>query len=161
MSGTGTEKKQIFSLLKRLPGAVYLLTARHEDRRSGMLVRWVQVCSERPPMISVAVPKGRPIMLLISDSAMFGLCLLAEKDRIIPRRFQDEFNLPEDPFLGTTLAPASRSMIPLIAQCAATMECSVVCHMDVDGDHDLFIAEVVHAQAYPEHPPALSIPLPW
>ena len=89
--------------LSRIPTGLFILTARHEDRRTGLLVRRVQqVCSD-PPMVCVAVEKGQAIMPLISESHRFGLCQIGERDRLLRRKFAIPPELGEDPFLGAEL----------------------------------------------------------
>jgi len=124
----------------RIPSGLFVLTAAHEDHRAGMLVSWVQQLCFEPPMISVAVGKGRPIMPLISESRRFGLCQLAEDDKLLLRKFagggDDGDN---DPFLGLELAGAA---VPVLAASMSHLECELACHLDVEGDHDLFVGRV-------------------
>ncbi len=137
-------KEGIASALRCLPSGVFLLTARYEDRRAGLLVTWVQQCCEQPPMLCVCVPKGRAIMPLISESAEFALCHLSEDDRVIRRKFRKEVDPAEDAFLAFNLLRQTETGAPVISSVAAFFECIVSCHMDVDGDHDLFVGKVVN-----------------
>jgi hypothetical protein len=45
--------------LGRIPSGLFILTARFEDQSTGMLASWVQQVSFDPPLVSVAVKKGR------------------------------------------------------------------------------------------------------
>ncbi len=137
------KKRQGIALaLGRIPQGMFILTARHEDRRSGMLVSWVQQVSFRPPMVAVAVAKGRPIMPLISDSRHFGLCQIAADDRTMLRKFANGFSTGEDPFLGADLRPNTLMHIPILISAMAFMECEVTTHVDVEGDHDMFVGTI-------------------
>lgn len=133
----------IGAALGRIPGGLFILTARHEDRRTGLLASWVQQCCFEPPMVSVAVAKGRAIMPLISESRQFGLCQLGEDERIIQRKFRTPGDPQEDPFLGFELINPAATHLPILKGSLAYLECEVACHMDVDGDHDLFVGRVV------------------
>ena len=126
----------------RVPSGLFIMTARHEDRRTGMLVSWVQQVCFKPPMVSVAVAKGRSIMPLLSESRQFGLCQLPTDDRIFMRKFAKGVALGEDPFLGFDLIEDSVLGLPLLAGSAAYLECELTCHMDVEGDHDIFVGKV-------------------
>ncbi|MEM6749426.1 MAG: flavin reductase family protein [Planctomycetota bacterium] len=133
--------------LGRIPSGVFILTAGHEDRRTGLLVRWVQQTCFEPPMVSVCVAKGRPIMPIISESRQFGLCQLGEDDRTLARKFEKDPEHGDDPFLGFDLAPSALPNLPLLRSALTALECELACHMDVEGDHDLLVGRVRNASA--------------
>ena len=129
--------------LGRIPSGLFIMTAAHEDRRMGMLTSWVQQVGFQPPMVSVAIGKGRPILPLISESRQFALCQLPEGDRLLMRKFAGSIDPGEDPFLGFDLVKEQKSVAPILAACLSYVECDVTCHMDVEADHDLFIGTVI------------------
>jgi flavin reductase (DIM6/NTAB) family NADH-FMN oxidoreductase RutF len=129
-------------LLARLPQGIFVLTARFEDRRAGMLVHWVQQAGLEPPMVSVAVAKGRQIMPLISESRQFGLCQVPAGDKTLLRHFSVNSSSSDDPFLGLGLMTGHLLGLPLLADALSYLECEVTCHMDVEGDHDIFVGAV-------------------
>ncbi|GAB4186015.1 MAG: hypothetical protein Kow00105_00450 [Phycisphaeraceae bacterium] len=128
----------------RLPSGIFVLTAAQEDKRMGIIVSFVQQACLNPPMVTVAIRKGRAIMPLISESRRFGLCQLAEDDKIMLRKFA-RFNdaaVNEDPFLGFELIRGVLPNLPILANTLAYLECELVTHMDIEGDHDLFVGAV-------------------
>lgn len=132
----------IAGALGRIPAGLFVLTARTEERRGGILASWVQQVCFQPPMVCVSVAKGRPIMPLISESRQFALCQLPEGDRVLTRKFSSHMDQSEDPFLGFDLVEHTVLHAPVLAGAMAYLECEVACHMDVDGDHDLFVGIV-------------------
>ena len=136
-------RKAVGAALGRIPSGLFILTAEHEERRMGVLTGWVQQVCFQPPMVCVAVAKGRPIMPLISDSRRFGLCQVGDGDRVMPRKFAHQDESADDPFLGFELV-AGRE-VPILVGTMAYLECELTCHMDVEGDHDLFVGVVRHA----------------
>ncbi len=146
----------IAAAIGRIPSGLFVLTARHEDRRAGMLASWVQQVCFAPPMVSVAVAKGRTIMPLISESRHFGLCQLPEGDRVIMRKFVGGIDPSEDPFLGFDLVPETIGGLPILAKSLAWLQCEVVCHVDVEGDHDIFVG-VARSGAYVGGQPAVHL----
>jgi flavin reductase (DIM6/NTAB) family NADH-FMN oxidoreductase RutF len=127
-----------------IPQGLFILTAQHEDRRTGALVSWVQQVCFTPPMVSVAVGKGRPIMPLISESGRFALCQLQRGEKVIFRKFAAGIAAGEDPFLGLEVIHTNLLGLPVLAGAMAYLECEVACHMDVEGDHDLFVG-IIHS----------------
>jgi 3-hydroxy-9,10-secoandrosta-1,3,5(10)-triene-9,17-dione monooxygenase reductase component len=135
-------KQRIGAAIGRIPSGLFVLTAQHEDRRTGMLASWVQQVCFEPPMVSVAVAKGRPIMPLISESRRFGLCQLNDKDKVITRKFAGGVEPGDDPFLGFEMIHDAPPGVPILAQVVSWMTCELTCHMDVEGDHDLFVGTI-------------------
>lgn len=125
-----------------IPSGKFVLTSQHEDRRAGILVHWVQRVCVEPPMLSVAVAKGKAIMPLISESRKFALCQIGEGERLMQRKFSGESDLSDDPFLGQDLLPSKLGGVPILSGSLAYFECELTCHMDVEGDHDLFVGQV-------------------
>lgn len=138
-------KEQIAAALGAIPSGLFILTAQHEDRRLGMLASWVQQTCFEPPMVVVSVGKGRSIMPLISESRQFVLCQLAEGERLLQRKFATSPDLGEDPFLGFELIQGALSNVPILKGALSYLECELACHLDVEGDHDLFVGAVVGA----------------
>jgi flavin reductase (DIM6/NTAB) family NADH-FMN oxidoreductase RutF len=137
-----TTQKAVGSALSRVPGGLFVLCAKHEDRRAGMLTGWVQQVCFEPPMISVAVSKGHPIMPLISEARQFGLCQIGQDHRLLMRKFSQSDQHDDDPFLGFELVREPTLDLPLLRQALSYLECTLVCHMDVEGDHDLFVGQI-------------------
>lgn len=135
-------KQQVGPAIGRIPSGLFILSARYEDQVTGILASWVQQVSFEPPMISVAVQKGRPIMPLISESRQFGLSQLPAGEKMMIRKFSSGVDLSEDPFLGFELVHDTQLESPILAHALSYMECELVCHMDVEGDHDLFVGQV-------------------
>ncbi len=136
------KQRGIGSALGRIPSGVFIVTARHEDRRTGMMASWVQQLCFEPPMVSLAVAKGRPIMPLISESRRFGVCQLPEGEKVITRKFEAGIVPGDDPFLGFEMLNDCECGVPILANVLAYVVCDLTCHMDVEGDHDLFIGTV-------------------
>ena len=134
----------ISQALGKVPSGLFILTARYEEMTAGILAGWVQQVCFEPPMVSVAIAKGRSIMPLISGSRKFGLCQLREDEKVILRKFSTgDTDLSDDPFLGFEMTPDTALSLPILAQSLSYLECAVACHIDVEGDHDLFVGRVM------------------
>lgn len=158
-SSTIMDEKQlqgISSALARIPQGLYVLTAQHEEQRTGIIVSWVQQASFQPPMVSAAVGKGRQIMPLISESRWFTLCQVPKGDKVLLRKFASSPDPGDDPFMGMDLVNVAGCKSPVLVGSLSYLSCEVVCHMDIEGDHDLFIGRVRQA-AYLSGEPHLHV----
>lgn len=152
---TPAEAATAVAALGCIPSGRFVLTAEHEDRRAGMLVHWVQQVCIEPSMVSVAVAKGKPIMPLISESRKFALCQIGEDDKRMQRKFAQDSEPGDDPFLGFELRPSKLGSVPIMSGALAYFECELSCHMDVEGDHDLFVGRVHAAESEPGQQPLI------
>lgn len=133
---------------------MFLLTAAHEERRSAVLTSWVQRCSQQPPMVMIALPKGTPVEPLIRDSRVFALCQISEDDRFLIRKFAHPPDRDDDPFvtLPTTCAPSGA---PVVMRAMSYVDCELMMHVDLESDHRLFIALVNGARVLHDRRPAV------
>jgi len=139
-----TTRDQIAKALGRIPSGCCILTARGGGRRTGMLASWLQQAAFDPPMVSVAVNKGRPIVKLIEESGGFVANLLGENPGPMFRHFGRGFTLEEDAFAGLSVeeVPGGVAIPDRIAWLSAMIR-----HRCDAGDHWLLVAEVIAAEA--------------
>ena len=72
------------------------------------------------------------------------------------RKFSQRIEPPEDPFLGFNLVQPTINAAPVLADALGYLECDLVCHMDYEGDHDIFIGRIV-AGRYNEGDPFVHV----
>jgi flavin reductase (DIM6/NTAB) family NADH-FMN oxidoreductase RutF len=143
--------------LGRIPSGCAILTAVAHGRRTGMLASWFQQTSFEPPMISVAVKKGRPIEKLIDDSGEFVLNLLRENPAAMFKQFGRGFTLEEDAFAGVAVSQvAGVAGGVALADALAHLSGRVKGKCDA-GDHWLYIAEVMGADIAEIAPPYVHL----
>lgn len=144
--------------LDLIPSGMYAMTSGFEGERSAVLVSWVQQCSFDPPMVAVSSPKGRPIAPLIRDSRSFALCQFRRNDSFLMRTLTRDDGDPRevlDPIRCETLSTGS----PCITRAIAVLDCEMIRHFDLDGDHELYMGLVVGGKVYDEsaHPTSCAI----
>lgn len=149
---TAEQRAVVGPALANLPGGLWVLTASHEDRRSGMLVSFVQQACFEPPMLSIALAKGQSIMPIISESRRFALCQIGDDDRVAHRKFSVDHDPHDDPFLGFELVPPRQPGLAILRTSVGYLECELSCHMDIEGDHDLFIGRVIAGASHGGQP---------
>jgi flavin reductase (DIM6/NTAB) family NADH-FMN oxidoreductase RutF len=159
-------------VMASIPHGAFILTAAHDGKRHGTLVRWLQPCSVEPPMVVFAMPKGQVVEPLIRDSRRFALCQVREGDRFLLRKFEPDTgedrsaesdrNAPragiidhiEDPFvcLPMRLSPGGA---PVIERALCYLDCEVTRQIETDGDHRIYVGLVTYAEILQPEPPAV------
>lgn len=134
-------KQRIGRALGRVPQSLYVMTSQFEERATGVMVSWVQQAGFDPPMIVAALSKGRPIIPLLHDSHGFAICQIARSDKLTMRRFAKGAEEWDNPFDAIDIF-RSVTGSPIIRNSLAYLDCQLVRHLDVEGDHDLYIGLV-------------------
>ncbi|MBT8484687.1 MAG: flavin reductase family protein [Phycisphaerales bacterium] len=153
----GENGTNILDAVRRIPCGVFVLTSSFHDRRTGVLTRWVQPCSTHPPHIMVAVARGLPIEPLIRDSRAFALCQISAGDRLLLRSFATTPDNDDDPFV-TLPSHDAPSGSPIIDRAMCYLDCELVRHVVLDGDHRLYVGHVrAGAVLNPDGEPAIEL----
>ncbi len=140
------------SALGRLPSGLYVLTARHGDRSTGMLASWVQQAGFQPLSLTVAVAHGRFVHEWVEASGRFVLNQLGSTDTALLKHFGKGFAPEEDAFKGLELLDSAKGG-PVLARSAGYLDCEVTGQVD-SGDHRVYLATVVAGQVFqPERAP--------
>jgi flavin reductase (DIM6/NTAB) family NADH-FMN oxidoreductase RutF len=123
-------------------GSVFALASEYGRSRSIILVRWVQFCCVDPPMVAVPVRKGRPIEPIIRDSHAFALSRLDPAEAFIWRKLQRADEHADDP-LELIDYDGLVTGAPCIKRAQCSLDCEVVRHIDLEGDHELYVGQIV------------------
>lgn len=129
------------NVLRQIPSGLFVLTAAYDGTRSGVRVDWVQQCATSPPLVMAAVATCLPVVPLIRDSHVFGLCQIADGDRFLSRKFSSPPLPSEDPF-ETVPTKKSPGGAPILCRALSWMECEVVRHIDLESDCGLYVGLV-------------------
>ncbi len=137
-----SEARAVFARPERIVWAV----AEHGGRRSICPLGWKMNTSITPPMMAISVAPARFTHDLIAGSGEFVLAWpgedLAEATYVCGTRSGRDM----DKFaqMKLTALPAQVVKAPLIAECAANLECRVAGRL-TSGDHTIFVGEIVAA----------------
>jgi len=129
----------------QLPCSVVILSAR-AGKEQGAMTATAMYVSEKPPLLAVSVSKTLATYQLIEKSREFALNVVADNQLELAARFGAKHGYEVDKFkaFGVTTQPATKVSAPLLKGCFAYIECKVKTSLwDVDGDHAIYIAEVV------------------
>jgi flavin reductase (DIM6/NTAB) family NADH-FMN oxidoreductase RutF len=128
-------------VLGRVPSGIFILTVGSGDKATGMLASWVMQAGFDPPMVSVAVKKGRYVEEWLARGEPFVLNLVAEKQFEMLKHFAKGFEPGVPAFEGLEITHCARA-VPILQACPGHLECEPVSHLDT-GDHRIFLAKVV------------------
>ncbi len=148
-------KEKIGRSLGRIPRGVAILTTFFEAKPCAMLASWFQQAGFEPPLISVAIKKGRPVEEVIQSAEQFVLNILHTGQKDMLGHFGKGFGPGEDPFQGME-TETHQTGIPILKHCLCFLECKLR-HVYDSGDHHLFIGEILYAGSAEDGQPMVHV----
>jgi len=132
------ERQRIAPALGKIASGLYVVTACIGDEKIGMLASFIEQCSFEPPMISIAIGAGRPLVKALDGHGLFGVHILSKENNALLK----SFSRPDvaDPFAGHAMEE-NLFGIPQLPEAWAYLACKVAGKIAA-GDHILYIAEV-------------------
>lgn len=138
---------QAYRLLNH--GPVTLVSSAHGGRQNVMAAAWAMPLDFDPPKLAVVIDANTFTRKLIEASGEFALNVPCRAIASQVLKAGSASGKDVDKFVHTGLGsfPAQVIGAPLIEGCVAWLECRVLPRPDNQQRHDLFLAEVVAAQA--------------
>jgi flavin reductase (DIM6/NTAB) family NADH-FMN oxidoreductase RutF len=140
--------------LAAIPSGCCILTCASGGMSTGMLASWVQQAAFEPPMVTVAVKKGRPIEALIEQCSTFTLNALGEDPFELFKHFGSGFEPGEPAFEGLDTVTSNWGVELSAAQ--AVLNCRVEGTIEA-GDHRVYVGAVANGLRRGEGKPYVHI----
>jgi flavin reductase (DIM6/NTAB) family NADH-FMN oxidoreductase RutF len=137
------DRDEFRQTLAHWASGVSVVTARQGDRLVGMTVTAFNSVSLTPPLVLICATHDSETCAVIQSTSQFAVNILAQHQQALSQRFSDP-TLEGHRFENVAYA-FGQSQLPLLAETSATLECRVS-NSHVEGDHRIFIGEVLHAQ---------------
>lgn len=130
-------------------GPVTLVTSAHAGASNVMAAAWAMPLDFDPPKLAVVIDASTYTRQLVEASGEFALNIpcLAIADKVLKAGSASGRELDKFAHAGLGRFPALRIGAPLVEDCVAWLECRILPRPDNQQRHDLFLAEVVVAQA--------------
>jgi flavin reductase (DIM6/NTAB) family NADH-FMN oxidoreductase RutF len=128
-------------------GITVVTTRDRNGNAYGLTVNSFTSVSLSPILVLVCLDNKLSGLQAFKDSKYFGVSILSEHQEDLSRMFATkDSERPASIYLEGKLG------VPLLNNCIATMECATM-EVYAGGDHQIFLAEVKHADVLqPDHP---------
>ena len=143
------------SALGRIPSGIFVLTCHGPVNEIAMLVSWVQQCSFDPPMVSVAIRKGRDVVDQLKDGASFALNILADGQKELLAHFGKGSPIDHLPRAHERIHRA-QGMGAVLREALGVLHCQVAGGCEA-GDHFLILGRVVGGSLHADEQPMVHI----
>jgi flavin reductase (DIM6/NTAB) family NADH-FMN oxidoreductase RutF len=137
-------EKSFDPVVGSIPSGIFILTIGTGARSTGMLASWVMQAGFEPPMVSVAVKRGRYVCDWLTAGQPFVLNLVGEGQTNFLKHFGKGFEPGTPAFEGLATSHCARG-VPILNEAAGHVECEPTGHID-SGDHRIFLAKIVRGR---------------
>lgn len=132
-------------VLNRIPYGFYSLTSCNDEDANAMVFNWFSQVSFSPRLVAVGLAKKAYTHGLIDKSGVFAVNIFNEEDQENIKQFTKGRAKAPDKMEGAQFTAGPETGCPILDGAAAFLECKVVEMVDVGGDHDILVGEVVNA----------------
>ena len=129
--------------LRMLSYGVYILSSVNEGEYCVSTITWASQASFEPPMISVCIKRNSASYEIVKKRGEFILHLLGDNQKELASTFFKPTIFENEKLNGQEFSLANN--LPLLKDIPAHIQCKVVEILE-NGDHPLFLAEVVDAK---------------
>ena len=129
--------------LRMFSYGVYILSSVNEGEYCVSTITWVSQASFEPPMISVCIKRNSASYEIVKKRGEFILHLLGDNQKELASTFFKPTIFENEKLNGEEFSLENN--LPLLKDVPAYIQCKVVEILE-NGDHPLFLAEVVDAK---------------
>ena len=137
-----TPKDVLASALGLIPSGLFVLTLRHGEKSTGLLLSWVQQCGFAPPRVTFCLKAERYQLEWLRQGAAAALHVMADgQNKPLVKHFASGFGSEEKPFASLQVLDLEHKA-PRLLGALAWLELKPESFVAA-GDHVLVVAEVV------------------
>ncbi len=155
MNDPATSLERIAPILGRVPSGIFILTVKNGEQETGMLASWVQQAGFEPPMLTLAVKKGRYVADWLQRGLPFALNLVGAGHGGLVKHFAKGFDPGAPAFEGLEI-DRNEAGVPLLHGTVGWLECEPAGSLE-SGDHHVFLARVADGQFRENDKPMIHI----
>lgn len=146
--------------LHLMPYGFYSITSRNGDEVNAMVANWVMQASFTPRLMVVGLQKKAYTHQVISAGGVFAINIFRKEDQEAMMPFTKGRAKKPEKMAEAIYTPAPETGCPVLQGAAAYVECRVVQVIDVGGDHDLLVGEIVGGNVLKEGEVTDTLSLP-
>ncbi|MCB0202356.1 MAG: flavin reductase [Caldilineae bacterium] len=136
---------------------LYILTCGTGEQASAAAVTWVTQVSMQPRRVAVAIRRASHIYGSLRAAGAFALNVVGEGDKGLASTFFKYVEPVGNSFRDYSFEAGEFTGAPLLLGAVAWLECRVVEEANQDGDHGLFIADVLAGDVRHPNAPSMSL----
>ncbi len=148
------------TLLRKIPHGLYICGVRDGEEMNGFTASWVMQASFTPPLVVNCVRNDSGSHNMIKNSGVFALTFLENTQKDLAAQFFKPKRRVGNKFEEIEFYQGAETGCPIIKDSLGYVECRVVGSVE-QGDHTVYVGEVVGAGIHREGDPLLLEQTGW
>ena len=154
------DEKAKRSLLRMIPHPLNICGVKNSDSVNGFTLSWTTQASFKPPLIVIGVRQDSQSHSMIADSQVFSVSFLEHTHKDIAELFFKPQTGTGERFGEVKYTLGTETGCPILTDALGYIECRVKGQLS-EGDHSIFMGEVISAQEFREGTPLWLKDTPW
>ncbi len=148
------------TLLRKLPHPLNICGVREGEELNGFTLSWMTQASFKPPLVTIGVRQDSRSHAMIKASQVFTVSFLAAGQQNIAERFFQPQRRVGDKLGEIDFYVGEATGCPILSEALGYIECQVKGSLE-QGDHSVFLGEVVAAGLHQDAEPLLLKDTSW
>lgn len=148
------------TLLRKIPHGLYICGVKDGEELNGFTASWVMQSSFKPPMIINCVNQTSGSHEMLKKSGVFAISFLDETQKDVAAQFFKPQSRVGNKLADVEFKIGEATGCPIITDSLGYVECKVTGALD-QGDHTVFLGEVIAAEMHREGNPLLLEKTGW
>jgi flavin reductase (DIM6/NTAB) family NADH-FMN oxidoreductase RutF len=146
-------------MLRKIPHGIYICGVTDGENVNGFTVSWLMQSSFKPPQVVSCVNKTHTSHEMIKKSGVFAISFLDEEQKDLAQKFFQPLRRVGNRFEDVEFY-IGETGCPIISDSLGYVECKVVGAVE-QGDHTVFVGEVIASGVHREGKPLLLENTGW
>lgn len=148
------------TMLRKIPHGLYICGVKDGEEVNGFTVSWLMQSSFEPPLVVNCIKKESGSHEMLKKTGVFSLSFLESGQKDMAAKFFKPQRRVGNKFEDVEFYEGAQTGCPIIADSLGYIECKVVAVVE-QGDHTVFVAQVVGAGVHREGEPLLLESTGW
>ena len=148
------------TMLRKIPHGLYICGVKEGEELNGFTVSWLMQSSFDPPLVVNCIKKETGSHEMLRKSGVFAISFLESGQKDLAAQFFKPQSRVGNKFADVDFYEGGETGCPIISDSLGYIECKVVASVE-QGDHSVFVAEVIGAGIHREGDPLLLESTGW
>lgn len=148
------------TMLRKIPHGLHICGVKEGEEMNGFTVSWVMQSSFEPPLVVNCIKKDSGSHEMLKNTGVFTLSFLENGQKDMAAKFFKPQRRVGNKLEDVDFYEGAETGCPIISDSLGYVECKVVATVD-QGDHTVFVAQVIGAGVHREGDPLLLESTGW
>jgi flavin reductase (DIM6/NTAB) family NADH-FMN oxidoreductase RutF len=137
------------TMLRKIPHGLYICGVKDGEDVNGFTISWLMQSSFKPPLVVNCIKQDSGSHAIVEKTGVFAVSFLEKGQKDLAAKFFQPKRRVGNKFEDVEFYEGAETGCPIISDSLGYIECKVVGAVE-EGDHTVFVAEVIGAGVHRE-----------